>query len=107
MISNAKLLRLFSFVILPLLIFGRPTPAGGQSKDVLDGAKREGQLVFYSGIPIPDAQAILSALERKYPFTKTTFYRATGSALVSRIQTEQRAGTHMIKNVSVVPSDLS
>ena len=56
---------------------------------------REGQLVFYSGIPVPDAQAILSALEKKYPFIKTTFYRATGPALVSRIQTEQRAGSHI------------
>ncbi len=37
----------------------------------------------------------MSALERKYPFIKTTFYRATGPALVSRIQTEQRAGSHI------------
>jgi iron(III) transport system substrate-binding protein len=66
-----------------------------QTKDVIEGARKEGQLVFYSGIPIPDAQAILSALEKKYPFIKTTFYRATGPALVSRIQTEQRAGTHI------------
>jgi iron(III) transport system substrate-binding protein len=65
-----------------------------QSKEVIEGARKEGQLVFYSGMPIPDAQAILLALEKKYPFIKTTFYRATGSALVSRIQTEQRAGTH-------------
>jgi len=66
-----------------------------QSKEVIEGGRKEGQLVFYSGMPIPDAQAILSALEKKYPFIKTTFYRATGSALVSRIQTEQRAGTHI------------
>jgi len=46
-------------------------------------------------MPIPDAQAILSAFEKKYPFIKTTSYRATGPALVSRIQTEQRAGTHI------------
>jgi iron(III) transport system substrate-binding protein len=69
--------------------------AQSQPKDVLEGAKKEGQLVFYSGIPIPDAQSILSALERKYPFIKTTFYRSTGPALVSRIQTEQRAGSHI------------
>ena len=69
--------------------------AQSQPKEVVEGAKKEGQLVFYSGIPIPDAQSILSALERKYPFIKTTFYRATGPALVSRIQTEQRAGSHI------------
>ena len=95
MIANPKLLGLFIFVISAPLVFGRPALLPAQSKEVLEGAKKEGQLVFYAGIPLPDAQAILSALERKYPFIKTTFYRATGSALVSRIQTEQRAGTHI------------
>ena len=81
-----------------LLCFFSLVSAGdlaAQSKEIIEGARKEGQLVFYSGMPIPDAQEILSALEKKYPFIKTTFYRATGSALVSRIQTEQRAGTHI------------
>jgi iron(III) transport system substrate-binding protein len=78
-----------------VLVLGSFVQAQSQPKDVLEGAKKEGQLVFYSGIPIPDAQSILSALERKYPFIKTTFYRSTGPALVSRIQTEQRAGSHI------------
>lgn len=86
---------LWIFAMLPLLIFGCFGQAIAQPKEIIEGAKKEGQLVFYSGIPIPDAQAILSALERKYPFVKTTFYRATGPALVSRIQTEQRAGNHI------------
>jgi len=81
--------------VLVLGIFGRADRVLAQSREIVDGARKEGQLVFYSGIPIPDAQAILSALEKKYPFIKTTFYRATGPALVSRIQTEQRAGTHL------------
>jgi iron(III) transport system substrate-binding protein len=84
-----------AFVLLNLVILASPSGLMAQSKEDLEGAKKEGQLVFYSGIPIPDAQAILSALEKKYPFIKTTFYRSTGPALVSRIQTEQRAGTHI------------
>jgi len=85
-------------IVLFLLILISIVPVSdlaAQSKDMVEGARKEGQLVFYSGMPIPDAQAILSALEKKFPFIKTTFYRATGSALVSRIQTEQRAGTHI------------
>ena len=78
------------FVLLTVAVSASASNAAAQSKEILDGARKEGQLVFYSGIPIPDAQAILSALEKKYPFIKTTFYRATGPALVSRIQTEQR-----------------
>jgi len=94
--SSRKFVRLRNaglvcFFLISLMAAG---DLAAQSKEVVEGARKEGQLVFYSGMPIPDAQAILSALEQKYPFIKSTFYRATGSALVSRIQTEQRAGTH-------------
>jgi ABC-type Fe3+ transport system substrate-binding protein len=94
-VKTKNIFFLKAVAIIPALVVGLSADVQSQSKDVIEGAKKEGQLVFYSGIPIPDAQSILSALERKYPFIKTTFYRATGPALVSRIQTEQRAGTHI------------
>ena len=83
------------FTLLIVSLLAGAGTAVAQSRDIVEAAKKEGQLVFYSGMPVPDAQAFLSALEKKYPFLKTTFYRATGSALVSRIQTEQRAGTQI------------
>lgn len=61
----------------------------------LEEAKREGQLVFYSGIFEAEARALISRFEQKYPFIKTTLYRAGGVALVSRIQNEYRAGSHL------------
>jgi iron(III) transport system substrate-binding protein len=86
-------LRRFGSFALALVIFSWHGETKAQSsKEILDGAKKDGQLVFYAGIPVPDAQVILAAFEKKYPFIKTTFYRSTGPALVSRIQTEQRAG---------------
>jgi iron(III) transport system substrate-binding protein len=97
MTSSKKLdpLRHMVVSLLLLISLGSAGDLAAQSREVIEGARKEGQLVFYSGMPIPDAQEILSTLEKKYPFIKTTFYRATGSALVSRIQTEQRAGTHI------------
>jgi iron(III) transport system substrate-binding protein len=97
MTSSKKLDRLRHIVVSLLLLIslGSADDLAAQSRELIEGARKEGQLVFYSGMPIPDAQEILSTLEKKYPFIKTTFYRATGSALVSRIQTEQRAGTHI------------
>lgn len=84
-----------AFAAAVVVVFGAADNVGGQSKEIIEGAKKEGELVFYSGIPIPDAKAILSAFEKKFPFIKTANYRATGPALVSRIQTEQRAGRHI------------
>ncbi len=83
-----------AFIAALLAFFGWIGVVRGQSKEIIEGAKKEVELVFYSGIPVPDAKAILSAFEKRYPFIKTTHYRATGPALVSRIQTEQRAGRH-------------
>jgi len=94
-VEAKNILLLKAAALFLALALGWRADAQSQLKEVVEGAKKEGQLVFYSGIPIPDAQSILSALERKYPFIKTTFYRATGPALVSRIQTEQRAGSHI------------
>ena len=95
MLTRRAVPRRLAFSSMIFLFLTADSTAIAQSKELLEGAKNEAQLVFYSGMPVPDAQAILSALEKKYPFIKTTFYRATGSALVSRIQTEQRAGTHI------------
>ena len=81
-------------LLFVLVIASAPARVSAQPKETLETARKEGQFVFYSGMPVPDAQAILSAFEKKYPFIRTTYYRATGSALVSRIQTEQRAGTN-------------
>jgi iron(III) transport system substrate-binding protein len=62
---------------------------------ILEQAKKEGQLVFYSGIFEAEARALISRFEQRYPFIKTTLYRAGGVSLVSRIQNEHRAGSHL------------
>ncbi|MGH7823830.1 MAG: ABC transporter substrate-binding protein [Candidatus Binatia bacterium] len=58
----------------------------------IEGAKKEGALLLYSGIPIPDAKELLAAFQKKYPFIKTNHYRSRGAKLISRIQAESRAG---------------
>jgi iron(III) transport system substrate-binding protein len=61
----------------------------------LEQAKKEGQLVFYSGIFETEARALIARFEQKFPFIKTTLYRAGGVSLVSRIQNEHRAGSQL------------
>jgi hypothetical protein len=76
-VQKAIRLRYVFFLLFPAICL-TPVYLAAQSKEVVEGARKEGQLVFYSGMPIPDAQTILSAIEKKYPFITTTFYRATG-----------------------------
>jgi iron(III) transport system substrate-binding protein len=78
--------------LLIVLLLAWPGLSSGQTLDAFQAAKKEGQLVFFSGMIVQDTQALLTAFEKRYPFIKTTHYRARGSALVARIQTESRAG---------------
>ena len=84
-----------SFKLTVLIVFalvGFAREVRSQIPERIEGAKKEGQLVFYSGMIVQDTQVLLSAFERRYPFIKASHYRARGSALLSRIQSEHQAG---------------
>ena len=78
-----------------ILIFALLTPAAGFSDPRVEEAKKEGAMVLYSGMTVADAKALLGAFEKKYPFIKTTHHRVSGARLISRIQTEHRAGRYL------------
>ena len=66
-----------------------------------DRAKKEGALVWYMSASIEDAQAILLAFSKKYPFLKTDFFRAGSARLFNRIMNEARAGKVLFDLVAV------
>ena len=85
---------LVMFCYLADLLFGLSL-AWGQSEHtakLIEGAKKEGRLVWYTNLNVKDARIILDAFERKYPFIKAEFFRAGGEQVVNRILTEARAG---------------
>jgi iron(III) transport system substrate-binding protein len=92
LMSRLTWVRIIVFILLAPLAYLLVGEAQAQSKDVIAGAQKEGQLVFFSGMIVQDTQTLLSTFEKRYPFIKATHYRARGSALVARIQTESRAG---------------
>jgi iron(III) transport system substrate-binding protein len=82
-----------AFLVFWLAPVGAARGQGEPSAAVIERAKKEGELTFYTGIFETEARAVLSAFEKKYPFIKTNLYRAGGVSLVSRIQNEHRAGS--------------
>ena len=49
------------------------------------GAKKEGEIVFYTSLSLTDYPKILPHFEKSYPFIKTNTYRATPSGLFTRV----------------------
>ncbi len=61
----------------------------GQS--ILEGAKKEGQAVFYASMEAVSAQKIVAAFEKKYPFIKVDAIRIGSERMATRLVAEAQA----------------
>jgi iron(III) transport system substrate-binding protein len=67
---------------------------GAPAEPRLDPARREGELVWYTAMNVPDAEAVKKPFLERYPFISLTVLRAPGEKVRTRILTEARANRH-------------
>src|SRR5262245_2497206 len=59
---------------------------------LIDGARKEGQVVLYSALIVNQMLRPLAAgFMKKYPFIKMTYYRADSEELLAKLSAETRA----------------
>ena len=82
--------------LLALILAGIfPSSINAASPDaVVEAAKKEGALVFYTSMTVGQAQEMLNAFKAKYPFLEPKMYRAVGERLLTKIMTETQAGRY-------------
>ena len=83
------------FVLLLATIVHQASASGaqeGSASRILDGAKKEGALLWYTALNLNDSEMLTKRFEQLYPFIKTETLRLSSFALLSKIQTEARAG---------------
>ncbi|HEY6364737.1 MAG TPA: extracellular solute-binding protein [Candidatus Binatia bacterium] len=71
--------------------------ANGASADrdkILEGAKKEGRLVLYTGMDVEEANQYTKEFNKKYPFIKPDVFRSSGEKVQARFLVEHRAGVH-------------
>jgi len=81
-------------LLLSLLWVFLASAALAAESAVVEGAKKEGALVFYTTMDIQNSKPLLDAFSKKYPFVKGDLVRLGGTAMVSRIITEAQAGAN-------------
>ena len=64
-----------------------------RDKIILEGARKEGQLVFYNSHTW--FKSVAQEFEKKYPFVKVSEWRAEGSDVLKRVLEESRAGRNL------------
>jgi len=87
---------ILGLVCCPVVFSQNPDLAG-----LIEGAKKEGQVVWYVTLNITDSNALLNRFNQKYPFIKTELLRAGSEQLLNRILTEDSAGRSAMDLVNI------
>src|SRR5690242_4127792 len=75
--------------------------ADSRASALVEGAKKEAKMVFYTSVETEFARALTSAFEGKYPFIKTDIFRSTHEKIFSRLNVERQTGTYTADAISV------
>jgi iron(III) transport system substrate-binding protein len=89
-IKLARLLAILGALSFPGLAAAQSAP----DPKLVEGAKKEGQLVYYTTMTLDQSKATVDQFEKKYPFIKVTLFRTGGGPLLNKILTESRGGRH-------------
>ena len=62
---------------------------------LIEGAKKEGKMVWYAAVGGSDSDRLLKGFELRYPFIKAECYRVGAEKLLTKILAEVRADKHL------------
>lgn len=74
-------------LLLVLPLSGAAAPTG----EVIEEARREGEVVLYASMNIGEANTLISKFEQRYPFVKVKLNRTGSEKLLTKVLTEARA----------------
>ncbi len=83
---------IFNLLIVTFLLFTVVKIPELLAESLEAAAKREGRVLFYSGMSTGDNQILLSGFQKKYPLVKAEVFRANESGLFQRLISEKRMG---------------
>jgi iron(III) transport system substrate-binding protein len=78
-------------VALGVVLLAYTSVRAATSDAVIEGAKREGEVVYYASMNLSEANALISEFEKRFPFVKVKLNRTGSEKLLTRVLTETRA----------------
>lgn len=67
-------------------------PSKERTDKLIEGARREGRVMWYSTTQVDQAGSLIGAFQKKYSFIEVQYYRSNSERLLQRILQESRAG---------------
>lgn len=88
-------------IVLALSTIARSGEADPRSSALVEAARKEGKMIFYTSVETEFARVLTTGFEAKYPFIKTDIFRSNHERIFSRLNTERKAGTFAADVLSV------
>jgi len=92
--------RLHSLSLIIAGLFISPLLYAQSASQLIEAAKKEGKVVWYTSMAIDTSKPLLDAFLKEYPFIKADLVRAGEEQLTNRMLTETRAGQWLFDAVS-------
>ena len=71
-------------------------PAAERDKKLVEGAKKEGEMLWYTNSGIENATRYIQAFKKNYPFINAQVWRAKTRQVTQRAISEANAGKHLV-----------
>ena len=71
-----------------------------------DGARKEGEVIWYTSMSLTDFPKIVGAFEKTVPYVKVRTNRLSQSSIMPKIDTEARAGRFLVDVVASAPMEM-
>jgi len=71
-------------------------PAAEREKKLIEGAKSEGEMVWYTNTGLENANRYIQAFKKAYPFTNPKVWRAKTRQVTQRVIAEANAGRNLV-----------
>ena len=96
-----RVLALVILFLLSLSEISQGAEADAQQRLLVEAARKEGKMIFYTSVETEFARSLTGAFEAKYPFIKTDIFRSTHDKIFSRMNIERQTNTYVADVVSV------
>lgn len=87
---------------LVIFIAAQGSAVSATSNTLIEGAKREGEVVYYASMNLSEANALIGEFEKRYPFVKVKLNRTGSEKLLTRVLTEARAKKNLADVIQTV-----
>ncbi len=89
-------------IVLTFFCLSLPAGLAAQPlQKIVEEAKKEGKLLFYTVLSLPESQALIKGFHQKYPFIQPELFRLGAEKMRTKILTEARAGRHLFDVTSM------